>query len=467
MKKIILITLFSVAALATLASCEQFFDLKPDYEVTIDRVYKTADDFNLAVLGCYAKLQTQTSFYTECCEYRSDNLYLNAPTTGTQDRYDIDQFQDIASNGILESCWANFNNGVYRCNLVLDKIDDADFDSALKAQYKGEALFIRAWTYFNMYRAWGGVPTTTKVVTVSEALNIGRTDAEGMYALISGDLKRIIEDRMLPSSYPSGNAGRATIGAAKALLAKVNLTFGKAQEAATLLEGMIGTYSLLPAVADVFSVDNKMNAEIIWAIRYNKEQPGEGHGAWYSITNLTDDNNQTAVLKNLYDASDARKPLIEYVQVPGVKTCLMRKFYDTQDASTKQYGNDLILLRYADVLLMYAEALNEVNYNGSAGSPALEALNAVRTRAGLMPLDISDVPDKNAFRNAVMLERQKEFPYEGHRWFDAVRMGGAKEAASAEGHQIQEWQYLFPIPNAEIERINNPSLLWQNPGYGK
>lgn len=70
-------------------------------------------------------------------------------------------------------------------------------------------------------------------------------------------------------------------------------------------------------------------------------------------------------------------------------------------------------------------------------------------------------------RKAVMLERQKEFPYEGHRWFDAVRMGGAKEAALAEGHRIQDWQYLFPIPNAEIERINNPSLLWQNPGYGK
>lgn len=465
MKTIIYNILLSGALLLSLVSCEKFFDLKPDYEVTIDSVYKTADDFNIAVIGCYAKLQTQTSFYTECCEYRSDNLYLKAPTAGTQDRYDIDQFQDVASNGILESCWANFDNGVYRCNLVLDKIDGADFDSSLKAQYKGEAMFIRAYTYFNMYRAWGGVPTTKKVVSVAEGLNIGRSDKEGMYELIAGDLKQIVDEAMLPSSYSSDDEGRATLGAAKALLAKVYLTFGKAQEAASLLEGMIGTYRLLPDVADVFSVDNKMNDEIIWAIRYNKEQPSEGHGAWYSITNLTDDTNQTSTLQNLYDDSDARKSLIEYVQVPGVKVCLMRKFYDTQDASTKQYGNDLVVLRYADVLLMYAEALNEVSYDGTADSPALNALNAVHTRAGLSALQIADIPDQTAFRKAVMLERQKEFPYEGHRWFDAVRLGGAIEAAEAEGHSIQEWQYLFPIPNAEIERINNTALLWQNPGY--
>ncbi len=465
MKKILYNILLSGTAFLSLTSCDKFFDLKPDYEVTIDRVYKTADDFNIAVIGCYAKLQTQTSFYTECCEYRSDNLYLKAPTAGTQDRYDIDQFQDVASNGILESCWSNFNNGVYRCNLVLDKIDNVDFDATLKAQYKGEAMFIRAYTYFNMYRAWGGVPTTRRVVSVAEGLNIGRSDKEEMYELIAGDLKQIIDESLLPTSYSADDAGRVTLGAAKALLAKVYLTFGKAQEAASLLEGMIGTYKLLPDIADVFSVDNKMNDEIIWAIRFNKEQPSEGHGAWYSITNLSDDTNQTSTLQNLYDGADARKSLLEYVQVPGVTVCLMRKFYDTKDASTNQYGNDLVILRYADVLLMYAEALNEVGYDGTADSPALNALNAVHTRAGLPALQIADIPDQTAFRKAVMLERQKEFPYEGHRWFDAVRLGGAIEAAESEGHSIQEWQYLFPIPNAEIERINNAALLWQNPGY--
>ncbi len=449
-----------------LCSCgENFFDLQPNYQVTVNKIYKTESDFDIAVLGCYAKLQTQMSFYTECCEYRSDNLWLNAPTSGTQDRYDIDQFQDVATNGILEDCWANFDNGVYRCNMVLDRIDAAGFDDARKAQFKGEAMFIRAFTYFNMYRAWGGVPTTRRVVSVEEALKIGRSSDEQMFDLIAGDLEQIIDEEMLPAAYSGGSVGRVTSGAAKALLAKVYLTFGKAQEAATLLQGMTGSYELLQNVADVFSTDNKMNAEIIWAIRYNKEVVGEGHGAWYSIANLTDDANQTSVLKSLYDERDARKALIEYVQVPGIKVCLPRKLYDTQDPSTKQYGNDFIVLRHADVLLMYAEALNELGYDGSQDSPALAALNRVHTRAGLDPLNITDIPDQAAFRKAVMLERQKEFPYEGHRWFDAVRMGGAREAAAAEGHAIEEFRYLFPIPTTELERINNKALLWQNPGY--
>ena len=89
----------------------------------------------------------------------------------------------------------------------------------------------------------------------------------------------------------------------------------------------------------------------------------------------------------------------------------------------------------------------------------------VHTRAGLPVIDIADLPSQDAFRKAVMLERQKEFPYEGHRWFDSVRLGGAVEAAAAEGKTIQDYQLLYPIPSSEIERINNSALLWQNPGY--
>ena len=153
MKKYKLI-LFLSTALLSVACTDSFFDLEPSSSVPTDKVYKTAEDFNVAVIGCYSKLQTQVSYFTECCEYRSDNLTLSAPTAGTQDRYDIDQFADKASNGILEDAWANFNNGVYRCNLVLDRIDEANFDATLKKQYKGEALFIRALTYFRFSTVW-------------------------------------------------------------------------------------------------------------------------------------------------------------------------------------------------------------------------------------------------------------------------------------------------------------------------
>lgn len=455
-----------LAALLMLGSCgDNFFDLEPNYEVPVGKL-ETAEDFNVEVMGCYAKLQSQVNFYLECCEYRSDNLYLDAPTTGTQDRYDIDQFKDVASNGILETYWANFNNGVYRCNLLLDQIAGANIDPTLKAQYQAEAMFLRSFTYFNMYRTWGGVPTTRRVVTVEEALKIGRSSNEQMYELIAGDLQQIIDNQMLPAAYQSSaDLGRVTIGAAKALLGKVHLTFGKAREAATLLEGMIGSYTLLKNVADVFDVNNKMNEEIIFAVRFNKQVVDEGHGYWFSITNLTDDSGQSATLKNLYEQDDARKSLIEYVKVPNVNICLMRKFYDTPDGTTNNVGNDQIIIRYADVLLMYAEALNEVAYSSDPASPALAALNAVHTRAGLTPIEISELPDQAAFRQAIMKERQMEFPYEGQRWFDLVRMGGAVEQMAAAGHSIQEWQFLYGIPTTELERINNTSLLWQNPGY--
>ena len=97
-----------------LSSCsDSFFDLTPNDQVTRPQVYKTENDFKLAVNACYSKLQTQMDFYVEMCEFRSDELTLNAPTAGTQDRYDIDQFKDVPSNGILDNLWANFNNGVY------------------------------------------------------------------------------------------------------------------------------------------------------------------------------------------------------------------------------------------------------------------------------------------------------------------------------------------------------------------
>ena len=218
--------IFILAASLSLISCsDSFFDLEPSNSVVTDKVYQSASDFNVAVIGCYSKLQTQVNFYMECCEYRSDNLNLSAPTAGTQDRYDIDHFMEKPSNGILDSYWANFNNNVYRCNMILDRIDAANFDEKLKKQYKGEAMFIRALNYFNMYRIWGGVPVTKKVVTVDEAMKISRATDEQMLDFLGGDLKTIVEENMLPESYSGEDLGRATSGAAMALLGKVYLTF--------------------------------------------------------------------------------------------------------------------------------------------------------------------------------------------------------------------------------------------------
>ena len=462
MKKILVL-----ASLATLlmTSCgDSFFDLEPASSVTIDKVYKTASDYNVAVIGCYAKLQSQVNFYTECCEYRSDNLSLGAPTAGTQDRYDIDHFTEKPSNGILSSYWANFNNNVYRCNLLLDQIDGANFAENLKKQYKGEAMFIRALNYFNMYRIWGGVPATKHVVSAAEALKVARYSNEQMFDLIAGDLKEIVDNNYLPETYSSADMGRATSGAAKALLGKVYLTFHKWTEAKDILSQLIGKYQLVSPIAQVFNVDNKNNNEIIFAVHFNKEIEGEGHSYWYNLTNASDDTNQTSSLLNTFPTGDARKDLITYVQVEK-NVRLMNKFYDTKSPTFKTVGNDQILLRYADVLLMYAEALNEIQYDASEGSLALKYLNAVRQRAGISNLTAKQLPTQEKFRKGILVERQREFPYEGQRWFDLVRMGFAKSVMAENGVEIKDYQLLFPIPQQEIEKVGDKSILWQNPGY--
>lgn len=462
MKKILVL-----ASLATLlmTSCgDSFFDLEPASSVTIDKVYKTASDYNVAVIGCYAKLQSQVNFYTECCEYRSDNLSLGAPTAGTQDRYDIDHFTEKPSNGILSSYWANFNNNVYRCNLLLDQIDGANFAENLKKQYKGEAMFIRALNYFNMYRIWGGVPATKHVVSAAEALKVARYSDEQMFDLIAGDLKEIVDNNYLPETYSSADMGRATSGAAKALLGKVYLTFHKWTEAKDILSQLIGKYQLVSPIAQVFNVDNKNNNEIIFAVHFNKEIEGEGHSYWYNLTNASDDTNQTSSLLNTFPTGDARKDLITYVQVEK-NVRLMNKFYDTKSPTFKTVGNDQILLRYADVLLMYAEALNEIQYDASEGSLALKYLNAVRQRAGISNLTAKQLPTQEKFRKSILVERQREFPYEGQRWFDLVRMGFTKSVMAENGVEIKDYQLLFPIPQQEIEKVGDKSILWQNPGY--
>lgn len=448
-----------------MTSCgDSFFDLEPASSVTIDKVYKTASDYNVAVIGCYAKLQSQVNFYTECCEYRSDNLSLGAPTAGTQDRYDIDHFTEKPSNGILSSYWANFNNNVYRCNLLLDQIDGANFAENLKKQYKGEAMFIRALNYFNMYRIWGGVPATKHVVSAAEALKVARYSDEQMFDLIAGDLKEIVDNNYLPETYSSADMGRATSGAAKALLGKVYLTFHKWTEAKDILSQLIGKYQLVSPIAQVFNVDNKNNNEIIFAVHFNKEIEGEGHSYWYNLTNASDDTNQTSSLLNTFPTGDARKDLITYVQVEK-NVRLMNKFYDTKSPTFKTVGNDQILLRYADVLLMYAEALNEIQYDASEGSLALKYLNAVRQRAGISNLTAKQLPTQEKFHKGILVERQREFPYEGQRWFDLVRMGFAKSVMAENGVEIKDYQLLFPIPQQEIEKVGDKSILWQNPGY--
>lgn len=438
-------------------SCSNdFVELAPQDFLNSEDFYKTKDDFNSALIAAYAKLQGQVGLYFELVEWRSDNLDLGAPTAGTQDRYNINKFQETSANGIIQDAWANFYNGIFRTNVILDKIRGADFDDTLKKQFEAEARFLRALTYFNIVRIWGDAPIVLKEISASESLVIGRSQVAEVYAAIEVDLVYAVAN--LPATQ---DLGRATSGAAKALLGKVYLTEKKYDDAVTVLNQVVGQYSLLPNVASVFDVDNKANNEIIFSIRFNKEVVGEGHGAWFAVSDISI-SPFTLKLVNAYQISDNRKALVDYkltgnLLVPG-------KFFDRESIATRNFGNDYILLRQADVLLMLAEALNEQSYQASGD--AFSYLNQVRLRAGLGAFTSVDLPDQTSFRSAVLNERFLEFPFEGHRWFDLIRTNTAEaEINSAIGISIQSYQLLYPVPQAEIEKINNTSIFYQNDGY--
>lgn len=460
MKTIIKIALTGTLLLS-LASCsDSFFEQYPSNNVTEGNFYKTDEDFNQGIYACYDKMKTQMAFYLNELAYRSDECYLESMAVSTQDRYDIDRFQEKSNNGIMKNIWNAWYNGIYRCNDVLGHMAGKTLVNGDK--YRGEALFLRSWWYFSLYRVFGGVPVTTTVVSPADAKNIARCSDEDMYNRLTEDLTEAIA--LLPEKR-SKEVARVTKIAAQALLAKVYLTFGKYPEAQKVLEdAMTDTgYGLMATTAQVFDISNKMNKEIIFALYYNKTND-HGHGYWYSTnTNvLADVRNPTPEFKAIYSAEDNRLNLINtYTKITN-SLYAMTKWMDTYDAQfTQQVGNDFPLLRYADVVLMYAEAL------GQQGNifEALTYLNKTRKRAGLAELTEAEVADKKAFIQELADERGREFALEGQRWFDLVRLDLAVDFFKARGYSVDSHNLLFPIPQDQIEIVNDKSILWQNPGF--
>ena len=446
-----------------LGSCgESFFEQYPSNNITEGNFYKTDDDFNQGVVACYAKLKTQMSFHLTEIGYRGDENVLESMAVSTQNRYDIDHFAETANNGILNDIWNAWYNGIYRCNDVLDHMTGAKIANYDK--YRGECLFLRSWWYFNLYRVFGVVPITRTVVTPAAAKLIPRCTEEEMYTLLTEDLAEAA--RLLPPT-PGPEKARVANIAAYTLLAKVYLTFGKPAEAKTALEEAMKNpnYGLVNTTADAFNVKNKFNKEIIFALYYNKAND-TGHGYWYSTTKPEEAQltQPAPVFRALYDARDNRLPLISEYTEDKKGTYLLNKWFDNRNDALKGnvVENDFPHLRYADVVLMYAEALAE---SGSSLGDALVWLNKTRTRAGLDALKAEDIPSKGAFIEALADERGREFALEGHRWFDLVRLGLALDRFHEMGYKLDAHNLLFPIPQDQIEIVNDKTILWQNPGY--
>lgn len=453
--------LLTVVTMLTWSCSDDFITLESISEATSEGFYKTGDDFNNAVVACYDVLQSKDQYglaFDRVLGLRADDA-VDDNASASSRASDIDKFVASASNTFVTSAWKGTYIGISRCNIVTSRIDAVDMDASLKKQLKAEAQFIRALIYFNAVRIWGDVPLITTEQSVQQTnqkildKTLIRNSVADVYTVIIQDL--MSAEQNLPTS---NDDSRATSGAAKALLGKVYLTQGDYPKAAAKLNEVIGDYQLEPNFADVFDVGNKNNAEIIFAVGYDKSIAGEGHAPWFSDSNFVI---VPSSLISAYNPMDTRLPLLQTSL--GTTGLIPGKFFDLEFQG--QVGNDFPVLRYSDVLLMRAEALNEVAYDSDVNGDAFTLLNQVRTRARLAPYTNTDLTNQQEFREAILLERKFELALEFDRWFDLVRTGTAISEMAKVGQTISAKDLLFPIPQSEMEIVNNPSGFPQNPGY--
>jgi len=472
-----------------------FLDEKPEGNTgTTGNFYKNKEDIEYALTAAYANLQAG-AMYKEymvlMTDVRSDDLGSFANTGGNAGReYSIKIFTAQSDNQIFRSVWQKTYETIYRCNNVIYHIDIVK-DSKLKLQYEAEARFLRALCYFNIVRFWGDAPLILTPLTATEVAECERNKVADIYAAIETDLQFASDANNLPKVFTGKNSGRATSLAAKALLGKVYLQEKKWQAAKQSLGELIntdnvGTHTLLPDIANVFSTapvqgssasdfknytgwsPQTMNKEILFEVIFDKDIAGEGRNALTYYANQAD-LNEAFKLSNaaqcIYHSSDRRADLMRSMKGTNTDNNLLVKYADIQ-STLEQYGYNTPVLRWADVLLMYAEACNEVSFDNSATSPALLALNDVRTRSyAAGAYTGNQLSDQDTFRDAIFLERRLEFPMEMQRWFDLIRSGNAINELSKIGIIIDKDDLLFPVPNSEVTLRDNPDKFPQNPGY--
>jgi hypothetical protein len=500
-----------------MAACEKDLNQVPISSPSIDNFYRNTADFQQAVNGIYQALHANvtpgltvaTYDYAvrqfELSEIRSDNVY--APGTGApRDYVPVNNFdKTLSTNPYIAGLWFDNFNGILRANIVLDKLNPTAVpDNASRDRFEGEAKFLRAFFYFDLVRWVGKVPIFDHVATPTEALNIPRSPVADVYNLVISDLQTAITK--LPLTYTAASdKGRATSYAAKALLALVYLTrsgptyniegpglgTNDYPAALTLLNDIIGHFTLQTTYASVFAYNNKNNSEVIFDMQnldpgttansglgtelpnYMYEQPyglavniGFDGGVVTDAPKVPSNNLLTSFEPN--DTRDNSSILLSYVNQQGA-TVSRAQFVKFLDLAKKplirfNFACNYPIIRYADVLLMKAEAILR---GGGGGTQAeVDALvNQVRNRAGLANIS-------NVTLDMLLTERRHEFVAEGKRWHDLVRTGkvltvmAAWKATDDVANKMAvptANDIIYPIPQTQLSV--NPGLYTQNAGY--
>lgn len=493
------------AALLSLSLTSCNLDQVPYSEYTSEDFAKDDESVNTLLMGCYNGLQAVMEYEWAMTELRSDNarMYGNNSTSNTTKLVEqLDQSTIGADHEWVTTYWNACYATIDRVNNVLSRLDVVT-DENLRNQYEGEALFLRSLEYFNLVRLWGPVFIVTSKTPSDVARYMQRSTVDEVYALIEGDLEKVVDNEMLPESFTGSDMGRADLTAAKALLAKVYATHYKLGDAKyakaadlcleVLQSSRVGnptSGSDLTPFADIFDINKEMSKEIIFAVRYKSGNIGLGSpfGNMFAPINnganviIGTSNNYNTPSDNIIAAYIAEGDEIRFNTniAQNYYNAVQGKYIDATYCKkytypvTKNFDgeSDWPVIRVGDIALLYAELLNEIN---GPNTDALKYLNMIRERAGITPYAANELSDKYDFRQAVRKERRMELAFENQRWFDLLRWEDATATVnnyfSVEAfyggysytvNPISDWQTFLPIP---ISVLNINSEVAQNVGY--
>ena len=467
---------------------DRYLDIYPETSITQGNFYQDETQLKQALNDAYRQLTIIYNPHGVPCLYAgqsSDDVCIIAKGSGDNYTEQIVEHVILPNNGRILDAWRDCYNAIYICNVIIHQLEitEVSLDANLKSRMMAEAILIRSLLYFNMVRAWGDIPLITEPISPIEAYDYLRESTENVYQQIIDDLN--MAKTNLPESYSGEDVGRVTKYAAAGILAKVHLTLGNTALAKAELEFIINSNKFTldadqNSVVDmddylyIFHPDTKNCKSSILEVQY-KSGPNAVNSS-HQITyapfsrsfNLVDlgvplssfaGRGESTPTQDLIDEFEVDDPRHEASIFPGftdLDTDIFTEWPFTIKYFDPDYnnpGSNVKVIRYADVLLMYAEVTQDANY-----------LNMVRNRAGLPHFGTVDYPSTlyPTLDLAIEHERRVELSFEFHRFFDLVRTNRAIAVLQSKGYDIDASDLLFPIPQAEIDI--NPNLT-QNSGY--
>jgi hypothetical protein len=472
-----------LGAALLLSGCDSFVSKSPISNPSRETFYQTQNDFETALAGAYDALQqegTYSNVYWQIFEMRGETTDQGPDQTGlARTIFLLNTFAETSTNEQLQTAWLDTYDGIERCNLILDQIDALPEGTA-RNRIRGQALFLRSLFYYHAAVAWEDITLKlSPTSTASEAFDVtSQTEGPGpVYEQISDDLETAQD--LLPVDYTPEESGepediaeseKASSGAANTLLAKVYLTMGQAGDAETALQRVIdsGEYELLPNYGDLWGPENENNAESIFEVQYTTTS-GEGSpftntfspAAHLQTGEGLAENRPTETMLDAYFDYDGPRfdASMDTVYADGPDegtapdTARHIEKYESNPFANFEAENNWIVFRYADVLLMMAEAIGP-NGTTADGRTGWDLINQVRNRS--VPGAPDAGPSRGGFYEQLLRERKVELAFENHRWPDLKRFDQQygvsafdRVSQEVEGLSQGDFSLRFLIPQRE------------------